>query len=892
MSSVKIPFSLVILILGLAFATVPALAVTTDTAIGIGGTIDVSTSRFGTISHAGTKAQVQNSFTPTHTTDGPDGTVVLPDLDEAFFVGTTIALLAPAATQLSGDLNTITSAANAVQAKDVVISEIMWGINVQVKPDEQWIEFYNTTAGEGMDANMGAWSLYFVDDYNDIPAPAEKAIDHDNNPNTDAIMVKNVVELDLVSPGANPVVKEPYVLVDIVSNHTTARGGWVNTIGQGGGVMVSMYRNIDYETVTQPDHDTTDPAKNRAKQLEGIPSGIAKDSWKASQRLFKSNRKGSPNRPHLVGVTTLSASTVNLKKVILNEIGNSSKDTYDWLELRNTSGADIVIENYELSHVVGTTKTDVSLVIFPKIKIPRGGVLLVVNSDPKFDVNHPLAAGVNVIDEEGYTASALLKRGLTSRYYVNSGLKIPGDQQVLFILRSVKEKRGTDAEGLQALVDVTGTASIADTADTLATGLWPLVNTDAAHTALLQGVTDGTGTFADNTVYRRAKPDKTTDAKEIWVASEDAGGIGYKRMWAGNGTPGYANDALKKFEAKALNADGTKNGAYVAAPVTISEIMYDTGARQFPQWIELYNASKTDAIHIEDWHLQLENAADVTIRTRVIVKLSSKIIPPNQTVLIVATKTRNLGQFPTRNSGQFPDHRVLDIWTDGLKDKGRLRIHADTARREFKFLSETAFKVTLMDKAENVVDTAGNLGATPAWTLPKAEDARASIIRRYDTQQAALGTGTAGWTVANAQVTYYGSREDRGTPGYRAGGALPVALSKFRPERMKATGEIVIRWITESELNNAGFNILRSEKRDRAFTKINTSLIAGQGTTSERTAYAWKDLTAKPTVVYYYQIQDVSFDGQVNTLRVSRLKGNVTAAGKLTPTWGALKTLQ
>ena len=67
MSSVKMTFSLASLILrlGLAFATVPALAVTTDTNIGIGGTIDVSNNRFGTISHAGTHAQVSSIFTPT-----------------------------------------------------------------------------------------------------------------------------------------------------------------------------------------------------------------------------------------------------------------------------------------------------------------------------------------------------------------------------------------------------------------------------------------------------------------------------------------------------------------------------------------------------------------------------------------------------------------------------------------------------------------------------------------------------------------------------------------------------------------------------------------------------------------------------------------------------------
>ena len=131
-----------------------------------------------------------------------------------------------------------------------------------------------------------------------------------------------------------------------------------------------------------------------------------------------------------------------------------------------------------------------------------------------------------------------------------------------------------------------------------------------------------------------------------------------------------------------------------------------------------------------------------------------------------------------------------------------------------------------------------------------------------------------------------------GSPGHTAGGVLPVSLSKFRPERMKNTGQVVIRWVTESETNNAGFNILRSETRDGEFTQLNTALIAGQGTTSERTAYEFADTSAKPNVVYYYQIQDVSLDGQVQTLQTTHLRGNVTAAGKLTTTWGELKALQ
>ena len=113
----------------------------------------------------------------------------------------------------------------------------------------------------------------------------------------------------------------------------------------------------------------------------------------------------------------------------------------------------------------------------------------------------------------------------------------------------------------------------------------------------------------------------------------------------------------------------------------------------------------------------------------------------------------------------------------------------------------------------------------------------------------------------------------------------------FRPQRLD-DGTVLIRWITDSETNNAGFNILRSDKRDGEFTKLNTQLIAGQGTTSERTAYEFTDKSAKPNVVHYYQIQDVSIDGNVTTLQTTHLRGHVSATGKATTTWGRLKALQ
>ena len=73
--------------------------------------------------------------------------------------------------------------------------------------------------------------------------------------------------------------------------------------------------------------------------------------------------------------------------------------------------------------------------------------------------------------------------------------------------------------------------------------------------------------------------------------------------------------------------------------------------------------------------------------------------------------------------------------------------------------------------------------------------------------------------------SYYGASNDVGTPGFRAGGALPVELSLFRPERQKETGAVVITWSTQSELNNAGFFIKRSQQRDGQFQIINAAMI-------------------------------------------------------------------
>ena len=119
---------------------------------------------------------------------------------------------------------------------------------------------------------------------------------------------------------------------------------------------------------------------------------------------------------------------------------------------------------------------------------------------------------------------------------------------------------------------------------------------------------------------------------------------------------------------------------------------------------------------------------------------------------------------------------------------------------------------------------------------------------------------------------------------------LPVTLSHFRAEQTKAG--VVLKWTTESEVDNAGFYIYRSQTKDGEFKVVNAELIQGAGTTGERNNYTWTDTTAKPNTVYSYRIEDVSHAGVRKQLATVRLRGFVSAKGKLTTSWADLKVLK
>ena len=758
-----------------------------------------------------------------------------------------------------GTIDLIGPAGTAVE--DLVISEIMWGSDNGLSDPtmSQWIELYNTKTTRGGANGViagGTWTIEFISGATSSAATVSDRF-------------------------SNRQLGQSHWTISDTSGGAYGQSGRTKlTVGVAGQLrdLVSMRRKIDYTKVEKNDHKATGTAANdtanRTEQLNGVPDGTLSGSWEAStsRRNLSGTRKGTPGEKPLA---IIARTTVSRNGVVFNEIANRSGATNDWIELHNRGSSDVTINKYELSKV-GDNGKDEKLFQFESnedVVIPGKGYLLVVNTDPS---GTNIAEGADVNDPNGEDKGN--RGGSSVRYYQTDKLNIPDDKFML-VLRT-EPKLGSH----EKIADIAGNQFVQNTAS--ATEVWPLRSTrKPVHADALNDLKkdDGKSWVRDF--------GKALFHHEEWKTS-DVKGPGYKRSadTLNSGTPGYPNNAVQGE----VKSDGLTN----ANPVVISEIMFGAGDRRaLPQWIELYNPSTTQTVNLENWTLEIQNtkSPDEELRTatNATLKLKKILVHPNQTVLIVSTHGS------TSKSEHFPSSRVYNLWNNHKED-------LDMSSRRDAVLSSIGFYLSISDPKDKLVDEVGNLDGNkrtnddPDWVLPGGnldDGGRASMIRR----EATFGDGTEADSWISAGIAegglqkvgindlYYGDEDDLGTPGYRAGGPLPVQLSSFYSKR-NAAGAVVITWSTESELDNAGFNILRSQSRTGEFVRINAQLIPGAGTTGEKTAYTWTDTSAKPNVLYFYQIEDVSLAGDHRTLQTTRLRGYIGAAGKATTTWGDLKS--
>ena len=873
----KLTFSLVFVLM-LALVAGPALAQTQTNTGNINAATDLDTDGNGTAGPIGENhfaivipAANTNIVIPADSTASPpvstrnyDTAVdaALPNLDDLFAFGGTIEL------GINDD--------DAAMYR-LAITEIMWGED-NGAATSQWIEIYNNGAALAATADV---RLFFTT--NQRATNETVVLDQGNADETDDVTYTIVDRVSVVNRFGSRWTPKGMGGVSAIPADNTNNNLQVSN-------LVSMYRKRG-----------TSADKSKYTGTPNFGDGTEGGEWIASvgRINMSGNFVGTPGAPHQDDANQITSAKAPASlpgtAIVINEIYNGGKDANDlrWIELHNTSDADVIIKNWEMEAVwnddddADDDPEHQRVFVLPdsdNVKVLAKGYLLITNTHPADSV---LAGGVNVMDSNEFA------KGATHRFIVTP-VNLP-EQDMMLVLRNGNDRNSDqrngdgDPIGHEKIVDIAGVGFVKVDDDDLVTDVWPLRGwTQPGDRDDGADFDTGGKSLGPNVGQTYTRWDNKTRAnrlhKDDWRKVGFTGGLGYDPnvdSAVAPGTPGYAHNAQKANPADIM--DGK---------VVISEIMYDSGDNgNLVQWIELYNSSFTKSAHLNgDWELEIRNI-DTDVESYVDAKFKfdgTSIILPNQTLLLVSDRS---------SASDVVDNRVYNLYQKHRNDLG-LSARKSILLSSVGFHLELRYKTTVVDEAGNVMLDGPRRSI--AWALPETGgDMRYSIIRGFGTRapydgtrdMANDGTMESSWIMAQSARSHYGHRDDVGSPGDRDGSPVPVSLSSFRPVRDKATGEVVIRWVTESELNNAGFNILRSETKEGEFKVINVKgIIAGHGTTSEKHVYTYTDTTAKPNIVYYYQIEDVSLNGERTTLRTTHLRGNVSAGGKLTTRWGELKS--
>jgi hypothetical protein len=86
-----------------------------------------------------------------------------------------------------------------------------------------------------------------------------------------------------------------------------------------------------------------------------------------------------------------------------------------------------------------------------------------------------------------------------------------------------------------------------------------------------------------------------------------------------------------------------------------------------------------------------------------------------------------------------------------------------------------------------------------------------------------------------------------------------VELSSFTAT--PADSSIILKWETEAEPKNAGFNISRAESENGDYIKINSELILAKGSSTQGASYEFIDTVVQINMTYYYKLDDMDLSG-------------------------------
>jgi Secretion system C-terminal sorting domain len=135
-----------------------------------------------------------------------------------------------------------------------------------------------------------------------------------------------------------------------------------------------------------------------------------------------------------------------------------------------------------------------------------------------------------------------------------------------------------------------------------------------------------------------------------------------------------------------------------------------------------------------------------------------------------------------------------------------------------------------------------------------------------------IDNGIGGAVVVWEDTRLNGLDSDLYTMGLRKDGLIPVELSLFTARMIDS--QVLLRWVTESELNSFGFYVQRSDDKH---SWIDLSFIASPGNSSSAKEYRYVDNLHNQHGEWFYRLKQIDHDGSFEyspVLKVANLEAS------------------
>jgi len=145
------------------------------------------------------------------------------------------------------------------------------------------------------------------------------------------------------------------------------------------------------------------------------------------------------------------------------------------------------------------------------------------------------------------------------------------------------------------------------------------------------------------------------------------------------------------------------------------------------------------------------------------------------------------------------------------------------------------------------------------WTRWGLAACAATIMALLSSPARADDATTTATESSEAQTTTTETRDLVPCGEFPRGPLSDEDLARLVPD--DSPGRVYIRWRTETQEDNYGFNIYRAKTPDGPYEKVNRAIIPGEGTTNIPKDYCYIDQGLPRGEKFYYYIESVSNQG-------------------------------